>query len=80
MWAKSTSAYILVWEVIGQLPGTTHGRARTKSAINNYLASGYVREPEGVARRGIGAEDPKDRPPRSSAKYDATRWRHYIYI
>ena len=41
------------------MPGTTRGGVRTKSAINNYLATGYVRAPEGVARRGIGAEDPK---------------------
>ena len=34
----------------GQVPGTTRGRARTKSAINNTQTSGYVRAPEGVAQ------------------------------
>ena len=51
LWAKRMSgAYIRVREVRGQVPGTTRGRACTKN---------YVRAPEGVARRGIGAEDPK---------------------
>ena len=36
------SAYIRESEVSGQVPGTTHGRARTISAINNTQASGYV--------------------------------------
>ena len=45
-----SSAYIGVKEVRGQVPGTTRGRARTKSAINNTQTSGYVRAREGVAR------------------------------
>ena len=38
------------WEVRGQVPGTTRNGGRTKSAINNSQASGYVRAPEGVAQ------------------------------
>ena len=33
-----------------QVPGTTRNGGRTKSAINNFQASGYVRAPEGVAQ------------------------------
>ena len=47
-----------VFEVRGQLPGATCNRARTKSAINNYQAPGYVRAYEGVAR-DICAEYPE---------------------
>ena len=36
----------------GQVPGTTRGGARTKSAINNTQTSGYAPE----ARRVIGSE------------------------
>ena len=40
--------------VRGQVPGATRNGARTKSAINNTQTSGYVRAPEGVARRYNG--------------------------
>ena len=47
MWAKRmSSAYIGVKEVSGQVPGTTRNGGRTKSEINNFQASGYVRAPK----------------------------------
>ena len=71
------------------MPGIRRGRVRTKSAINNTQASGYIGPREGVARRGIGAEHserstrsgvPGDPIARYSANYDATCWRHkYIF-
>ena len=48
------SANIGVWEVkghLGQVPGTSRGGARTKSATNNTQASGYV--------RACGAPEPR---------------------
>ena len=45
-----SSAYKGVKEVRGQVPGTTRNGGRTKSAINNFQASGYVRVPERVAQ------------------------------
>ena len=50
LWARMNITYIIVKEVKGQVPETTRGRARTKSAINNYQASGYIRAPDGVAQ------------------------------
>ena len=44
------TAYIGVKEVKGEVPGATRGGVRTKSAINYYQASGYVRAPDGVAQ------------------------------
>ena len=41
MW--SANILVDVREMRDQIPGTTHGRARTKSATNNIQASGYVR-------------------------------------
>ena len=35
---------------VPHVPGTTRNGRRTKSAINNSQASGYVRVPEGVAQ------------------------------
>ena len=40
---RMSSAYIGAKEVRGQVPGTTRNEARTKSAINKFRASGYVR-------------------------------------
>ena len=58
----------------GQVPGSTRGGVRTKSAINNTQTSG--KGARGSVASGYRRQDPKDRPPRSSAKYDATRWHH----
>ena len=52
MQAKKTSAYIGVREVRGQEPGTIHGEARTKSAINNTQAVGLRK---GLRRAGVSA-------------------------
>ena len=46
---RINTAYIVVKEVKGDVPGT-RGGVRTKSAINNYQVSGYVRASEGVAQ------------------------------
>ena len=46
----------------GQVPGTTCNRARTKSAINNYQASGDVRA-EREWRAGTSERNPRADPP-----------------
>ena len=80
MQAKRMNAYIRVREVRGQVSGTTRGRARTKSAINNTKTSGYVRAPEGVAQC-LGLPRHRTEVPNRStdvpaAQYGASRWRH----
>ena len=53
-----SGAYIRVKEVRGQVPGTICNGARTKSAINNYQAPGYVRA-ERERERESGAPGPR---------------------
>ena len=67
----------------GQVRGTARDRARTKSAINNYQASNYVRAAEGVAQCLNTEPKPRDNrspkvPNRSPEvpKHCAIRWRH----
>ena len=72
-------------EVRGQMPGTTRGGARTKSAINNNQASRYVRA-RGVVRyrrptfegRGIGCQ--LSEAVVSAVQYGASFWRHKIRV
>ena len=61
MCSKRMNVYIKVWEVRGQVSGTTRGMARTKSAINNSQASGYIRALR--VARGIGTNSPHSRTP-----------------
>ena len=67
------TVYIGVKEVKGEVPGTTRGGVRTKSAINNYQASGYVKAPEGVTQC-LGL--PRHQAEAPTAQYGASRWRH----
>ena len=53
---SSAYEYIRVKEVRGQVPRTTCNGARTKSAINNYQATGYVRAEREWRARGTGVE------------------------
>ena len=88
MWAKGTrSAYIEVKEVRGQVPGTSRNGGRTKSAINNFQASSYVRAPEGVAQcLGLPrhrTEAPRyltETPRTEVPKHGASRWRHKLKV
>ena len=58
------------------MPGTTCGMARTKSAINNSQASGYVRG-QGVARViGTPQQPNLHMAGGSDLQYGASHWRH----
>ena len=70
------SAYIGMKEVRGKVPGTTRGRARTKSAINNTQTWGHVGAPEGVAQC-LGLPRHQTEAPRQP-KDGASRWRHTV--
>ena len=81
VWAKrKSSAYIGVKEVKGHVPGTTRNGGRTKNAINNFQASGYVRAPEGVAQFTEAPNQSPEVPNRSPEvpKRGASRWRHTV--